>query len=102
MRVAGITREGADTPGACNHLRNRREPRIIFGISPVEAGKLAIERANQAFDHGERRRRLRRDGWAVLAGVASYPVSRPVVENNPAEQETYMTLQWLIELSACT
>ena len=98
--VTGITREGARVPGACNHLRYRGEPLILFGCSPVEAGRLATDRANHAFDHGRRRRRLRRDGKAILAGIVSYPTPRLVVESNSAEQAVYrrwrkMTLDWL-------
>ena len=101
--IAGITREGARVPGAANHVRHARPPNILYGGSPLEAGRLAIERANGAFDHGRRRRRLRCDGIALLAGVASYPVPRHVVENDPAEQATYrrwskMTLDWTIEV----
>jgi hypothetical protein len=100
--IDGITREGARVPGACNHLRYRGEPLILFGASPVEAGRLATDRANRAFDHGRRRRRLRRDGKVLLAGVASYPVPRQVVESNSAEQDVYlrwrkMILAWLIQ-----
>lgn len=100
--ISGVTREGARVPGACRHLRYRGEPRIIFGISPIEAGELASARADQAFDHGRKRRRLRRDGKALLAGVASYPVPRQIVENDAAEQELYrrwraLTRGWLIE-----
>ncbi len=100
--VSGITREGARIPGAANHVRYARPPNILYGGSPVEAGRLAIERADCAFDHGRRRRRLRRDGKALLAGVVSYPVPREVVENDPAERAVYlrwreMTLQFLIQ-----
>jgi hypothetical protein len=100
--IAGITREGARVPGAANHVRHARPPNILYGGSPLEAGRLAIERANGAFDHGRRRRRLRRDGTALGAGVVSYPVPRHVVENDPAEREVYlrwreMTLQFLIQ-----
>ncbi len=99
--VSGITAEGTRMPGARAHLRHRAEPLIIFGISPIEAGKIAIARADRAFDHGKKRRRLRRDGKAILAGVVSYPVPRQVVENDPAEMQLYrrwreMTLLFLI------
>ena len=48
------------------------------------------------------RRRLRRDGKALLAGVVSYPVPRQVVESDPAEKDVYlrwraMLLAWLIQ-----
>jgi hypothetical protein len=101
--IAGITREGARIPGAANHIKYPSTPKLLYGCSPLEAGRLAAERADQAYDHGRRRRRLRCDGIALLAGVASYPVPRHVVENDPAEQATYrrwskMTLDWAIEV----
>ena len=101
--VAGITREGARVPGAANHVRCPRQPTVLHGGSPLEAGRLAIERADKAFDHGKKRRRLRRDGKAILAVVVSYPVPRQVVENDPAEMQVYlrwrqMTLDWLIQI----
>jgi Fe-S cluster assembly scaffold protein SufB len=101
--IAGITREGARIPGAANHIKYPRAPKLLYGCSPLEAGRLATERADQAYDHGRRRRRLRRDGIALLAAVASYPVPRHVVENDSAEQATYrrwskMTLDWTIEV----
>ena len=87
--ITGITREGARAAGACNHLRNRAAPVIIYGTSPVEAGQRATERADHALDNGKRRRRLRPNGWALLAGVASYPVPREVVEADPAQKRRY-------------
>src|SRR5665647_408046 len=70
--VAGITAEGARVPSASRHIRYRGEPKILHGASPLEAGRLATERADRAYDHGRRLRRLRRDGIALLAGVVSY------------------------------
>ena len=100
--IAGITREAARVPGAANHVRHASPPNILYGGSPLEAGRLAIERADRAYDHGRRLRRLRRDGKVLLAGVASYPVPRQVVESNSAEQDVYllwraMLLAWLIQ-----
>jgi hypothetical protein len=100
--IFGITAEGARMPGAANHVRCPRQPHVLYGGSPLEAGRLAIERADRAYDHGRRRRRLRRDGKAILAGVVSYPVLRHVVENDPSEKAVYlrwrdMTLDFLIQ-----
>jgi len=74
--IAGITREGARIPGAANHIKYPSTPKLLYGCSPLEAGRLAAERADQAYDHGRRRRRLRRDGIALLAGVF---VASPVI-----------------------
>jgi hypothetical protein len=99
--ISGITSEGARVPTASNHIKYRCEARILHGDSPLEAGRLATERANQAFDHGRRRRRLRRDGIALLAGVVSYPVPRQCVNDDPCDQDVYgwwraMTVDWLV------
>jgi hypothetical protein len=98
--ISGVTAEGARVPGACNHLRYRGEALVIFGISPIEAGRLAIERADQARDAGVRNWRLRRDGVALLAGVVSYPIPRILVDTDPVDQDVYrlwcrQTLEWL-------
>jgi hypothetical protein len=90
--VSDITREGARVPGAANHVRYASPPHVLHGGCPLEAGRLAIERANHAYDYGEKRRLLRCNGWAMLAGVASYPTPRHVVESDPTEQEIY--LRW--------
>lgn len=100
--INGVTREGARAPGATPHIRECGEPHLLYGISPIEAGGIAIERANQARDHGERPRRLRRDGKALVAGVFSYPAPRRVLENDRGEMDTYlrwrdMTLAFLIQ-----
>jgi hypothetical protein len=99
--ISGITAEGARVPSASRHIRYRGEPRILHGGSPLEAGRLATERADQAYDHGRRRRRLRRDGVGLLAGVVSYPVPRQSVDEDPCDQDIYglwlsMTLAWLL------
>jgi hypothetical protein len=95
--VAGITAEGARVPSASRHIRYRGEPKIQHGASPLEAGRLATERADQAYDHG---RRLRRDGIALLAGVVSYPIPRQSVDESARDEGVYfrwrsMTLDWL-------
>jgi hypothetical protein len=98
--ISGVTAEAARVPSASRHIRYPSEPRILHGGSPLEAGRLATERADQAYDHGRRRRRLRRDGVALLAGVVSYPVPRKAVDEDPLDQDIYglwltMTLAWL-------
>lgn len=84
--ITGITQEGARAARASNHVRNRREAVLLYGVCPVDAGRLAIERADKARDHGDRLRKVRLDGNALFAGVASYPVPRDLVENNPEKK----------------
>src|SRR5664279_1899444 len=86
--ISGITAEAARMPGACNHLRYRGEPLVLFGGSPLEAGRLATERADQAVD-ATGVRRLRCDSIALLAGVASYPIPRQLFYDMPAEGDAY-------------
>ncbi len=100
--VSPITSEGARAPAASKHVPYPGTPFILFGSSPIEAGRLAIERAEQAFDHGNRRRRLRRDGKCMLAGVVSHPTPRQLVVCDLAQLEDYerwkaATLEWLID-----
>jgi hypothetical protein len=70
----------------------------LFGVSPVEAGNLAIERGDQARD--AKGRRLRRDGVVLLCGVVSYPVLKAILLNDPDENEKHKrwrreVVEWL-------
>ena len=66
-------------PSASNHVKERFEPLILFGVGPLAAGALALERAASARDAIGRR--LRKDGCALLAGVVSYPVERKAIDD---------------------
>lgn len=95
--IDGITTEGARQPNASRHIPYPREPRILAGVSPLEVGKLAKERALLAKD--AKGRRLRREGVSLIAGVASYPVPRLLVDD-VVQVDFYtnwqtMTLDWL-------
>jgi hypothetical protein len=96
--IVGVCAEAARLPQACGHLPYRAEPNLLHGVSPIEAGRIAEERANQAFD-ATGKRRLRKDGIALLAGVASYPVPRADVNQDPVDH-TYglwrqKSIDWL-------
>ena len=90
--IEGITREGARAPGATRHLKYPAAPTILFGISPLAAGAVALERAAKAVD--AKGRRLRSDGAALLAAVASYPIARAVIEARDQPQERDLYLAW--------
>jgi len=97
--IVGVCAETARLPQACGHLPYRAEPNVLHGVSPVEAGRIAEERAIKAVD-ATGKRRMRRDGVALLAGVASYPMSRADVHRDPVDRDAYalwlqMTLAWL-------
>lgn len=96
--VDGITKEGARVPGACGHLKYPKRPQIIFGVSPLEAGATAKERAALARDSVGRK--LKCDGKVLCAIVISYPVPRWMVEQDPREKDTHFlwqqqTRKWL-------
>ena len=100
--VGGVTAEGARSPGASNHVRYPAEPKIIFGVSPIEAGRLATERADRARDGGKKFRKLRKDGICLLAGVVSYPWDHQSLRDDPVDSDALslwqqMTLGWLKE-----
>lgn len=98
--VGGITAEGARTPGASNHVVYPAQPKVIYGVSPIEAGRLATERADPARDEGEKFRKLRKDGVCLLAGVVSYPWDHQSLRDDPVDSDAHslwqqMTLGWL-------
>jgi hypothetical protein len=74
------------------------EPASLFGISPIEAGRQAIDRANRAVD--AKGRKLRCDGVAFIAGVVSYPIDKRVVDGMIGDADYYCfwrheVVEWL-------
>lgn len=96
--IAGIVREGARAPGAARHVAYPTEPTILRGLSPIEAGRIALERAEQARD--AKGRRLRRDGAVLVAAVVSYPVPRTLVQNPNAPDVGDLYGAWRGEAAA--
>lgn len=90
--ISGITREGARAPGAARHVPYPATPTLLHGISPIEAGRIAIERAVRARDAIGRR--LRCDGMVLVAAVASYPEPRAVVEDRDAPDAADLYHVW--------
>jgi len=96
--IAGIAAEGARTPGASRHIKYPSRPAVLLGISPIDAGRLAIDRADRALD--AKGRKLRCDGVAFVAGVVSYPVDRQVMNDWIADADYYnfwrhQVVEWL-------
>lgn len=87
MCVGGITKEGARAPGNCAHVRYPKAPIVIYGISPLEAGAIAKQRAAVARDAAGKKRRC--DGKVLGAIVLSYPVLRQLVEHDVCEMAIY-------------
>src|SRR4030088_15970 len=48
--LCDIRDEMVRAPHACSHVAEPREPRVLFGRSPIEAFALASARADQAVD----------------------------------------------------
>ena len=97
--IAEIAAEGACLPHASRHISFPMEPTVLYGITPIEAGRIAEERAHQAYD-ATGKKRLRRDGVALLAGVVCYPTERASVNSAPLDQDIYRlwrckTVEWL-------
>lgn len=95
--IAGITAEAARLHGATGHLTHPEPPTQLFGVSPVDAGRIALERLADALD--SRGRRLRSDAAAMVAAVASYPVPRSIVmdPSDPTQMTTYLRWRSLTE-----
>ena len=96
--IEGITEEGARVPKASRHLAYRGKPTLLCGVPPGEAGWCALALAPEARD--AKGRRLRCDGALLVAGIASYPMLRRFVNDDPVEQDIYAhwrdtTLKWL-------
>lgn len=97
--IGGITAEGARLPHASRHVPFPMEPTVLHGASPIEAGRIAEIRARQAYD-ATGKKRLRRDGVAILGGVVCYPIERASVNSDPLDQDIYRlwqrtTVEWL-------
>ena len=96
--IAGIVQEGARAPGAARHVAYPTVPTLLHGISPIEVGRIALERAEQARDAIGRR--LRRDGAVLVAAVLSYPVKRDLVEDRDAPDARDLYSAWRAEAVA--
>lgn len=69
--IDSIVKEAERVEGNCPHIENPQRPRVVFGITPSEAGLIASQRADRALD--AMGRRMRSDAPCLLAGVATYP-----------------------------
>jgi hypothetical protein len=89
-------------PHACSHIASPQPPIVLFGDHPSAVFAMAAERAEFAVNkvNNKADRKLRRDAPVVMAGVASWPQNRAVVESDPSELERYRlwrddTVAWL-------
>ncbi len=72
--AAQVGAEACRLEGQCPHVENPKEPGQLYGVSPLEAVKLAEEWAEQKKD--PKGRKYRSDGLCLLAGVISVPQER--------------------------
>jgi hypothetical protein len=98
--IEGMTAEAARVPGHAPHVRYPLEPRIVYGVSPTEAGQQALRLSNLATDR--RRRRLKSDGVILVAGVATFPIPVAHMGEFVSDYDTYnlwvsLTLEWLLK-----
>ncbi|MBR1215555.1 hypothetical protein [Bradyrhizobium sp. JYMT SZCCT0180] len=95
-----IRDEMVRAPHACSHVAEPREPRVLFGRSPIESFALASTRADQAVD--QRGHKLRCDSPVVAVGVASWPDTVAEIESDPQKMAEYehwraLTIAWLAD-----
>jgi hypothetical protein len=83
--IEGITREAVRAQGAAKHVSGLPKVYLIEGEDPIAVGQEAIRQAGMALDF--RGRRLRRNGTALVAAVASYPVSISQLGAHPEKEE---------------
>lgn len=88
--VEGVLAEAARMPEASPHVERPLAPSIAFGCDPMKLVGPALELARTAYDPCRRKRR--KDGAVLLAGVASYPV--PVSELVGDQQATEEFRAW--------
>jgi hypothetical protein len=85
--IDGVVAEATRRLGGAPHVKGTTRVELIAGDDPAEIGALAVEQARRAVDW--RGRRLREDGTAMVACVASYPVPAATLMSNLEEFERY-------------
>ena len=90
--------EAGRARGNAPHVKNPREPRLVYGIELSEVGQRATHLSYEARDRAGRR--LRSDGVALVAGVVSYPIQIRHMGGFTSDFDVYqhwvaLTLQWL-------
>jgi hypothetical protein len=96
--MADIRDEMIRAPHACGHVPSPQPPVVLFGDHPSKVVRMCAEQASLAIDKAGRK--LRCDALVVVAGVATWPQRRDVVDNNPEELKRYKlwrddTVAWL-------
>ncbi|WP_265562486.1 hypothetical protein [Sphingomicrobium arenosum] len=113
LNVEEICHEAARTPGSHPHVDEPLEPRLLFGVDPVEVPDIIQSRLDEhkvrqrerrrALPRGQRRgvaSALRKDAQVLVAMVASYPVpwveekNGELVANFQSEEEKALLQKW--------
>jgi hypothetical protein len=99
--MAGVLAELIRAPDACPHVQAPKAPELIYGDDPVKVWEEAYALADQAVDSAGAK--LKATALVILVGVASYPVPRSVVEQEPDERARFKrwrenTIAWLREM----
>jgi len=97
--IEGVTAEAGRVPGNAPHVRYPQEPRLLYGISPMEVGQRALRLSHMAKDR--QGRRLRCNGVVLAAGVVTYPIPVANIGEFVSDHDTYdlwvsRTLEWLL------
>jgi hypothetical protein len=69
--VYSVAGEAERQPGFCDHIKEPREPALLFGVPYAEAVKLTEDYAANTFD--SRGRAVRKNGLCMIGGVISAP-----------------------------
>jgi hypothetical protein len=96
--ILGVTAEAARIEGHAPHIQCPNEPRMVYGISPIDVGQEAIRLSFLAKDCIGRR--LKSDGVVLVAGVATYPIPIADMGGFVSDRDVYnlwvtRTLEWL-------
>jgi hypothetical protein len=98
--INGVVAEALRRPGGAPHVKGATAVEVIAGDDPAEIGRLAIDQAKRAIDR--RGHRLREDGAALVACVASHHVAASVLVSDHDALEGYLdwrdrTVAWVKE-----
>lgn len=86
--AAEVLDENDRKPGNMPHVKNPRDPQLLYGVSVDEVRKMhdEVENATTTLKNG-RTRKIRKTQNTLATGVASYPVPWSEIRGNKAEKE---------------
>lgn len=86
--AAEVLDENDRKPGNMPHVRNPRDPQVLYGVPVSEVRKMhdEVENATTTLRNGKARK-IRKTQNTLATGVASYPVPWSEIRGNKAEKE---------------